>query len=119
MNIRLPFPDPALFPNRAAGKHWGSVRAIKDKARDDAFLLAKQALVQSGYEHGGGLITLDLTFCQPDNRHRDLDGMLSASKSALDGVARALGVDDRMFDPINLSRGRRGAPGELLIEVGP
>lgn len=42
-------------------------------------------------------ITLDINFYPPDARRRDLDNMLASIKAGLDGVAEALGVDDRRF----------------------
>ena len=117
MMIVLPFPDPSLFPNRASGKHWTSTRAMKDKARDDAYILTKAAVQQSGFDNGRETIPLTLTFCPPDKRRRDMDGMLSAAKHQLDGVAMALGVDDSRFDPITITRGKPGKPGHLQIDV--
>jgi Holliday junction resolvase RusA-like endonuclease len=37
-------------------------------------------------------------FCPPDNRRRDIDGMLSNIKSYLDGISSAIGVDDSRFE---------------------
>jgi crossover junction endodeoxyribonuclease RusA len=37
---------------------------------------------------------MSITFYPPDRRKRDLDGMLSAIKSGLDGLADAIGCDD-------------------------
>lgn len=38
-----------------------------------------------------------MTFYPPDRRYRDDDNMISAFKHGRDGVALALGVDDRRF----------------------
>lgn len=53
----------------------------------------------AGLRHVEGKLRVTLTFCPPDNRHRDLDGMQSNMKHALDGIADAMGVNDRMFRP--------------------
>lgn len=42
-------------------------------------------------------VLISLDFFPPDNRRRDLDGMISSMKAALDGVADALGIDDNLF----------------------
>jgi len=37
-------------------------------------------------------------FSPPDNRRRDLDGMIASHKAAQDGIADALGIDDSKFE---------------------
>lgn len=86
--IELPWPATELHPN--ARVHW-SVKARKAKAyRADAGFITKAAKVSAGE-------ILHITFMPPDRRHRDLDGMFSAIKSGLDGVADAMGINDRHF----------------------
>jgi crossover junction endodeoxyribonuclease RusA len=55
-------------------------------------------------------------FAPPDNRRRDIDGMLSSIKSYLDGIADVIGVDDSRWQ-IAI---RREAPikgGSVRIEL--
>ena len=125
MLIRLPFPDPALFPNRANGKHWTATRALKDKARADAYLLAKNAAGVDlarirGICDERGFYRMRLTFMTPDRRRRDLDGMLGACKHAIDGIAAAIGVDDSMFRPVVLDWDVSPfkSAGSVLVEIG-
>ena len=103
MQIKLPYPNKDLMPNRKNGKHWGATVEAKNDAFAQAFYLTKEAMK--------GYIILDntktaikLTFVQDDKRHRDLDNLLAASKSLLDGVAHALGIDDKNFEPITIMR---------------
>ena len=91
----LPFPNSVLMPNRSIGKHWTVTRAARDRAKSDAFYLAKQAGWQ-GRDVSG---CLKITFYCPDRRQRDLDNLVHAMKSALDGVAKAIGIDDSNFKP--------------------
>lgn len=116
MRIVLPFPPSELFPNKANGKHWSSTRAIKDKYRDDSFYLTKQAGTPEIPETYN--IPIRLLFVQPDRRGRDMDNMLAASKHALDGVAKALGVDDRRFKPMTLDWMQETGSGSLIVVVG-
>lgn len=95
--VRLPFPAAELFPNRAKGRHWGGLSAVRAKQKSDAFYATKAAGV---FEDKGGNIPLSLLYMTPDKRKRDLDGLLAASKNLLDGMAQALGVDDSRFKPI-------------------
>lgn len=92
----LPFPDPALMPNNSLGKHWTVTRQARNKAKSDAFYLTKQA----GWQGRDVLGCLKITFYFPDRRKRDLDNLIHAMKPALDGVARAIGIDDSNFKPL-------------------
>ena len=117
--ITLAWPDKRLAPNRSAGRHWTTTRAMKDDARESAFFETRGVMMGLVDKFTAGpTIPLCLTFCPPDKRRRDLDGLLSASKHTLDGVAKALGVDDSQFDPVTLRRGDKTPGGMLVVEVG-
>lgn len=119
LTLMLPWPNPKLAPNRSAGRHWRATRALKDAARDEAFLLARRNLARNPRVIAAGeKVPLKLTFCAPNCVRRDLDGLLSASKHALDGIAMALGIDDAQFEPLTLTRGATGRPGWLIVEIG-
>lgn len=117
--ITLPWPDKRLAPNRSAGRVWQSTRGIKDDAREFAFFETRGALMgQVEKFKPAGSVPLVLTFCPPDKRRRDLDGLLSASKHALDGIAQAIGIDDSQFNPVTLRRSQPAKGGMLVVEVG-
>lgn len=118
LSVTLPFPHPDLMPNRKNGRHWGQTAGVKGKAYDDAYLLTYQAMQAGGWADVTGRVPVVLTFHAPDKRHRDLDNLLAASKAALDGVAAALHMDDREFEPVTLKRGPVGKPGTLVVEIG-
>lgn len=101
MQIKLPYPNKDLMPNRKNGKHWGATIAAKNDAFAEAFYLTKEVTKGVKLE---GKVAITLTFVQDDKRHRDLDNLLAASKSLLDGVAHALGIDDKNFEPITITR---------------
>lgn len=117
MKIELSFPTSDLFPNRAKGKHWAALYSHKTKERHDAYLLTKQAKNKAKWEWNGSEMEIHLTFEMPDKRKRDIDNCLAASKSALDGVAEALGVDDKFFNPICVFREQGEKPGKLIVEI--
>lgn len=120
LTITLPFPDPDLMPNRRLGKHWGQTSTAKQRAWDDAYVLAHQAMqgYRGAWTPTNQAVPVTLTFCAPDNRRRDLDNLLAAAKHALDGVAAALRMDDREFAPVTLKRGAVGKPGALVVVIG-
>ena len=101
MQIKLPYPNKDLMPNRKNGKHWGATVGAKNNAFSEAFYLTKEVV---GTKKLAGKVAISLVFVQDDKRHRDLDNLLAASKSMLDGVAHALGIDDKNFEPITIMR---------------
>lgn len=115
MIIELPYPDKDLMPNRKNGKHWGATKSKKDCAINTSFYLTKQASI--GIKIKPIAISLIVTFIQNDKRHRDLDNLLAAIKPSLDGVARALGVDDRLFEPITIKRGYNKSQSATILEI--
>ncbi len=116
LTITLPWPDASLMPNRKNGRHWTSTSKAKDTARAAGFFATKQ--VCAGFEAEGN-IPLSITFVAPDKRHRDLDNLLACTKSALDGMADALGVNDRQFRPITIDGGLdKEKQGFVIVEIG-
>lgn len=101
MIIILPWPDKGLSPN--ARLHWAPKAKLKAAARYDAKMATLAAMGPfrpSKDEFAGkGKIPVSVTFFPPDNRLRDDDNMVGSFKAFRDGIADALGVDDRRFRP--------------------
>lgn len=98
--IVLPWPDKRLSPN--ARVHWGALSKVKQKARSDANTLATVAIPlkeKRAIASQEGRIEMDVRFYPPDARLRDDDNCIASFKAARDGIADALGVDDRRFRP--------------------
>lgn len=89
--ITLPWPPRALHPN-SRPHHMQKARAAK-AYRTQAYWITKAAEINPPAE---GEIMLDVRFYPPANRG-DTDGMFAACKSAFDGIADALEVNDRRF----------------------
>lgn len=87
MKIRLPFPDPALNPNRASGNHWAAQYKLRQQAKEIGYYATKQAL-QAVKLKPQPTYALNITFVMPDKRRRDRDNLLASSKQVLDGIAR-------------------------------
>ena len=49
-------------------------------------------------------IALTVEFSPPDNRRRDVDGLLSSIKAGLDGISDAYGLNDYDINPITIHR---------------
>lgn len=115
LRVELDFPAAELFPNRSKGRHWGSLHKHKSAAREAAYwqtLASKPMPSPSDAE-----LLLTITFEMPDKRHRDTDNCLAAAKSALDGVASAMSVDDKRFNPIKIYRKHGKPPGKMIVQI--
>lgn len=117
IEVRLPWPDRALFPNARGGRHWASFQRQKEVARNAGYFAAKSVLarVPALPER----VPVSITFYAPNRIRRDIDGMHGAIKHHLDGIAKALGVDDSAFRPVTIDVGLDPEKkGFVLVEVG-
>lgn len=85
------FPPVACSPNHR--DRWGRIAAAK-AYRKACWADARAARIKAPAE---GFIRLRLDFFPPDRRARDDDNAIAAFKAGRDGIADALGVDDRRF----------------------
>ncbi|WP_071058699.1 hypothetical protein [Pelistega sp. MC2] len=98
--LTLPWPDSRLFPNRKNGLHWTTTNKIKNEAIFGAYSIVKSSGLY--VDIGNTKKSLKIVFYAPDKRKRDLDNLLAAMKPSIDGMSRALGIDDSLFRPITL-----------------
>ncbi len=116
--VELPWPDKRLSPN--ARQHWAVVTKVKKLARADAATLTLASVplcVRQAIKQGDERIPLKVVFYPPDNRRRDDDNMVASFKAARDGIADALGVDDRRFRPHYFFEDAV-KPGRVVVEIG-
>lgn len=88
--IRLPWPPKELSSNSTA-KLRDKIRA-KKSYRTACWGLAKQQGIACM-----PTAELHFTYSQPDNRSRDCQNMHHPMKHAIDGIALAMGCDDKDF----------------------
>ncbi len=114
MQVIFPWPPKTLSPN--ARVHW----AVKSKAtkalRLTCAVLAKQARMSVDWE---GDIHVWMDYYPPDRRARDQDNMISASKGMLDGLADALGVNDKRFRLHPYVKDETGGIVKVRLTPGP
>lgn len=118
MVITLPWPDSRLSPN--ARVHWRAKVAPKQQAR---IRTAWTTVAAAGFKEtfhrlaeSDGPIPITVTFYPPDKRRRDDDNMVGSFKHHRDGIADALGVDDRRFRP-HYVFADAAAPGKIEVEL--
>lgn len=91
MQVDLPWPPRALSPNARA--HWGERSRAAKRYRSDCYMLCKAAKLKAPE----GKLALIIDFVPPDRRARDDDNLIAAFKPGRDGLADALGIDDKLF----------------------
>jgi len=92
--VELPWPPRELSPN-ARPHHMAKARATK-AYRSTAHWAAKSANARA--PNGLGDISLEVTF-YPPSRRPDRQNMPGWIKAGIDGIADAIGVNDRRFNP--------------------
>lgn len=92
LSFTLPFPAKALWPNGRA--HW----AVKSREVKSHRAWANRAALGLPKADPASRVSLAV-MVHPKTRHPiDRDNCVAALKSYIDGIADALGVDDRTFD---------------------
>ncbi|AWB32362.1 RusA family crossover junction endodeoxyribonuclease [Orrella marina] len=118
ITIILPWPDSRLMPNRKNGRHWGTTQALKVKAKREGYFSALAAMNGRPLEISER-VHVRVTFVAPDRRARDLDNLLACIKPQLDGIAKAVGVDDKLFRPITIDDAvDTKGEGFMIVEIG-
>lgn len=115
--VVLPWPDSALMPNRKNGRHWASTQRAKLQAQAEGGVAARQALGRNAFRTTAHM-PVSIRFVAPDRRKRDIDNLLASMKPQIDGIARALGVDDSRFRPITLDDAiDKNKKGFVIVEI--
>ena len=115
MIIVLPFP-----PSSLAGHNNGNWRK-RDRTvatyRAEAFHLTRNELRKQGFTSPEGDIAVSITFV-PGNNRGDRVNYPIRIKPQLDGIAEALGVNDKRFLP-SYTFAEAEAPGRVIVEFVP
>lgn len=110
MVITLPWPPTVLRPNDTS--HWSKKAKAKAKYKEWCYWATKLSKVRIADEK----VHLYLTFHPPSRRRYDADNLLASIKSGIDGLAEALGVNDRIFSPITVQIADFCKRGKIVIE---
>ena len=112
VEIKLPWPAKALSSN--ARVHWSEKARATAKARHEAAMVAKSAGV-------GCWPDADILIeYWPPSRRGDVSNVASSLKSLIDGIADAMGCDDRKFrvDFPSMYAGTKPG-GEVVFRIYP
>ena len=105
----LPWPPKECSPN--ARVHWSKRSKAAKAYRQLCWALAKQAAIQAP----DGALALWIDFYPPDRRQRDDDNLIAAFKSGRDGIAEALGINDKRFQTIPTMHDKTG--GYVVVRI--
>lgn len=110
--LYLPWPNKVLSPN--ARVHWSVLAKAKKKAKSDAYFIARAAGL-----HGikTSAVTVQYTFFPPDRHARDDDNLVGSMKAFRDGIASAMGVDDRHWTVSHRFAGEIKMHGMVKVEL--
>lgn len=109
----LPWPAKELFPNHRSRVHWGKTKATK-AARTLAYWTTQMEVDQAGYVvPAEGEVALRVVM-RPPNRRMDDDNIKAGFKAYRDGIADALGINDKRF-AVTIAIGEKTPLG--LVEV--
>lgn len=117
--ITLDWPPRELHPN--ARPHFHAKAKAAKAYREAAYWLAhshlERAYLSNVGKVAGNTFAVEIEFHPPDKRRRDLDGMLSSVKSALDGIADAFCMNDYSLNPITIERCEPVKGGRVVVTL--
>ena len=116
LRVILPWPPRALSPN-CRPPHLSVLAKAKRAYRAACHVEAMAAGWRKGAFAPTDRLHVRLTFVLPDRRRRDMDNMIAAMKSGLDGLADALGVDDNRWT-LTCAIDEANIGGMVRVEVG-
>ena len=102
ITIRLPLPHRELSPN--ARIHWGRRHRHSKAYRALARLAAMEGTMDTSLGMDWSRVEVSTTFYHRDKRKRDQDNLIAMMKSAYDGIADFLGVDDVGWIHVRIER---------------
>jgi crossover junction endodeoxyribonuclease RusA len=116
VTVELPWPPAELSPNFRG--HWRPIADAKRKYRRDARILAHVALNQADGISRFEPLRLSYEFFPPAARAYDRDNLAARMKSATDGIADALRMNDATFRfaPATLREKVKGGMVRVTIE---
>lgn len=115
VTISLPWPPTELRPNFKRSNHWSKYQPIVNRYRYACKVLGMEQRLHL-MDWPEGEINLTYTFHAPKGCRWDRDAREAAFKAGQDGIADAMGVDDRHFRAENI-HGEPVKNGAVVVTV--
>lgn len=113
MIVSLPFPHKLLWPNGSVGNRHAKAREARAH-KLWAWAAVKEATTAPAASEGQQAIKL-IVYPKAKGPAPDKDNCIAASKHYLDGIALALGVNDRSFAAPTVEFGPREGRFEFVL----
>ena len=114
ISVETGWPTPRLWPN--SREHRMAVYRAQSAATKEAYW-ATCMVKPRGWKPSGERFKLTIRAHPAVARNRDDDGMIGACKAFRDGIASALGVDDKLFDLQPVLWGDKHQQGRVFFDV--
>ena len=114
VSVALSWPPKELSPNYRG--HWARVAKAKKVARQEAYISFLEAGARNLDWEGARLA---VTFHPPGRYGYDEDGLMSRCKAIFDGIADAIGVNDRNFRYPEPTIAEPVKGGKVIIALSP
>jgi Holliday junction resolvase RusA-like endonuclease len=116
ITIRLPYLPPSEW-NPNTKTHWRRRETVKVAVQDEIIVLVRE---QDWNQPPLPMANVKLTWTFPDNRRRDPDNLVAASKPIIDALTKARVIQDDSWQHMNLEIAwEKGDKAETKIEVSP
>ncbi len=115
--VTLPWPPKELNPNQSQKIHWAKKNRIAQDYKAACWWACRAANFEAPKTDGRIFVWID--FYPPDRRRRDEDNAIAAMKHGLDGVAKAIGVDDSRFKLQPHFHDQIGGMVKIRLTAGP
>ena len=115
LTIQLSWPAPQLSPNRQ--QHHMVLHRYKKAAKTEAWAATKSALsTNHDWAPAGDLVKLHLiAHPKPTGPHPDADNFIASCKGFIDGIAKALDINDRDFEAPTITWADKCERGKLFV----
>lgn len=113
--IDLGWPAKELWPNGGFGNRYANARARKS-AREEAFWATKH-VKPLDWNHDGGTIRIHVIGHPKTRNEVDAQNLIAGLKPHFDGIADALGVNDRLFAAPTVEWGDPAKGGRVTVRV--
>lgn len=120
LSIKLAWPSKYLWPNGSEGSRWGRARA-KKVARSAADWATRAAKGRNSFDCETRPLPVEIeVHAKPKGPLPDEQNVVIAHKAAIDGIADALGINDRDFAAPTVKFSGRDplGAGSIIIHLG-
>ncbi len=115
LDIEVGWPADPLWPNKSA--HYMVVGRFRKSAKNEAGWATRYVLTPEWAPEGEKVKVHIIGHAKPTGPFPDADNTVAAVKSHLDGIADALGINDREFEAPTVEWVGRNQRGSLTIRV--